>query len=248
MAFALITDAKKGISAKQLERNLGIHYETSWAMYHKIRKLMDEDTGELDDIVEIDETYVGGKPRPQAIPGKYKQTKKEKLDKQIKKLEEKHDVDFINPDAQKKKAATNVKRGRGTKKIPVVGIVERDGNVVAQVMRSLTYKNLKAMVQKHVEEEESILVTDEYRGYNKLTSIIDKISIEHQKKVYSYKGVNTNTIESFWAIIKRGLIGQFHHVDAKYLPNYVQEFVFKFNNRKVDDMFETLVVNSMKKR
>ncbi len=91
----------------------------------------------------------------------------------------------------------------------------------------------------------SSLVTDEFKSYNKMERIIDKISIEHQKKVYSYKGVNTNTIESFWAIIKRGIMGQFHHVSPKYLPNYIQEFVFKFNNRKIDDMFETLVKNSM---
>ena len=245
-AFSIISDAKKGLSALQLKRNLDISYPTSWSMYHKIRELMEEPIEQLDDIVEIDETYIGGKPRHPGISENYPQKKQEDLDKKIKKLENKHDVDFINPEAKKKRYAKNVKRGRGTKKIPVVGIVERDGNVVAQVMKTLTYENLKKMVQKHVKEEESILVTDEFRSYNKMENIIDKISVEHKKKVYSYKGVNTNTIESFWAIIKRGIMGQYHHVSTKYLPNYIQEFVFKFNNRKVDDMFETLVKNSMK--
>jgi hypothetical protein len=64
--------------------------------------------------------------------------------------------------------------------------------------------------------------------------------------MYSYKGVNTNSIESFWAIVKRGIIGQYHQVSVKYLPNYIAEFVFKYNNRKVDDMFKTLVQFSMK--
>lgn len=63
--------------------------------------------------------------------------------------------------------------------------------------------------------------------------------------MFSYRGINTNTIESFWAIIECGIIGQFHHVSTKYLPKYVAEFVVKFNNRKKDDMFETLVKNSM---
>jgi len=246
IGFSIVSDAKKGLSALQLERNLDITYKTSWKMYHKMRDLMDEPIAKLDDIVEIDETYVGGKPRHAGAPSEYPQKKQKILDDKIEELEEKHDVEFVNPDAQKKDYDTDVKRGRGTDKIPVVGIVERDGNVVAQVMRTLTYQNLKEMVQKHVEEEESVLVTDEFKSYNRMESIIDKVSIEHQKKVYSYKGVNTNTIESFWAIVKRGLVGQFHHVEPKYLPNYIQEFVFKFNNRKVDDMFETLVKNSMK--
>jgi len=245
-AFSIITDAKKGLSALQLKRNLDVSYPTSWSMYHKIRGLMEESIEQLDEIVEIDETYVGGRPRKKGDPTKYADQDRTEFDEKIKYLEEKHDVDFVNPEAKKKKYKKNVKRGRGTDKIPVVGIVERDGNVVAQVMKTLTYDNLKKMVQKHVKEEESILVTDEFRSYNKMESIIDKISIEHKKKVYSYKGVNTNTIESFWAIIKRGVMGQYHHVSPKYLPNYIQEFVFKFNNRKIDDMFETLVKNSMK--
>ena len=63
--------------------------------------------------------------------------------------------------------------------------------------------------------------------------------------MFSYKGLNTNTIESFWAIIERQIVGQHHHVDLKYLEKYVAETVFKFNNRKDDDMFETLVYNAM---
>ena len=70
------------------------------------------------------------------------------------------------------------------------------------------------------------------------------IKIDHTK-MFSYRSINTNTIESFWAIIERGIIGQFHHVSKKYLPKYIAEFAFKFNNRKKDDMFETLVKNSM---
>ena len=85
-----------------------------------------------------------------------------------------------------------------------------------------------------------ILLTDEYRGYSPMDKIIEHVKIDHQK-YYSYKGINTNSIESFWAIVKRGITGQYNHVTAKYLPDYIAEFVFKYNNRKVDDMFESLV-------
>jgi hypothetical protein len=143
------------------------------------------------------------------------------------------------------KSDVNPKRGRGTDKIPVAGIVERDGNVVAQVMKHTTYRDLKALVNKYVDKEDSVMITDEFKSYNRFSDIIEHIKIDHEK-LYSYKGVNTNSIESFWAIVKRGIIGQYHQVSLKYLPNYVAEFVFKYNNRKDDDMFETLVMNSMK--
>jgi len=67
----------------------------------------------------------------------------------------------------------------------------------------------------------------------------------NHKKIYSYRGLNTNTIESFWAVVERQIKGQHHHVSLEYPDKYVAECVFKFNNRKVDDMFETLIKNSM---
>ena len=145
-----------------------------------------------------------------------------------------------------KKPSVDVKRGRGTDKIPVVGMVQRDGNVVAQVMQNLTYRNLKQMVEKHVKKDDSVIITDEYRGYSRFSEIIEHVKIDHNKRLYSYKGINTNSIESFWAIVKRGIIGQYHQVSLKYLPDYVQEFVFKYNNRNKDDMFITIIRNSMK--
>jgi transposase-like protein len=246
-AFSIVTDAKKGLSALQLQRNLSVSYPTAWAMYHKIREIMileNNEIEELDDIVEMDETYVGGKPRPggkgeSCLPEK----KKKEYDEKIDELEERGFE--IKEGTRKVVCDINTKRGRGTKKIPVVGIVQRDGNVVAQVMRKLTYDNLKEMVQKHVDEDDSVLITDEYRSYSRFNKIIEHVKVDHQK-MYSYRGLNTNTIESFWAIIKRQIIGQHHHVSPKHLPKYVAETVFKFNNRKDDDMFVTLIRNSVK--
>lgn len=241
-AFAIITDAKKGVSALQLQRNLGISYPTAWNMYMTIRGLMVDEHGKLDGVVEMDETYIGGKPRKNAKM-MLTETEKDKLDTKLYDL--KTDFDISEGEYKKRYPKVKPKRGRGTTKIPVVGIVQRDGNVVAEVMQTLTARNLKKMVQEHVKEEKAVLLTDDYSGYKRFSDIIEHIKVDHQR-MWSYKGINTNSIESFWAIIKRGIIGQYHQVSPKYLPNYVAEFVFKYNNRKEDDMFETLVQNAMK--
>ncbi len=244
-AFSVISDAKKGLSALQLQRNLSISYPTAFKMYHAIRGFMSWETNQpdqLDEIVEMDETYIGGKPRKGANSKCLPVPKKKELDVKIKKLKkEGYEIKAGNRSVA---CDTNVKRGRGTKKIPVVGIVERDGDVVAEVMRNLTYNNLRDMVKKYVEEDKAVLITDELPSYNKMNQIIEHIKIDH-KQMYSYRGINTNSIESFWAIIKRGIMGQYHHVTLKYLPNYVAEFVFKYNNRKDDEMFELLVRNAI---
>ncbi|MBN4049689.1 IS1595 family transposase [Bacteroidales bacterium AH-315-N07] len=195
---------------------------------------------ELEGILEMDETYVGGKPRKKAP---YLLSKAEK--RKLRTLSESYDIQEGKYKKPYKKELP--KRGRGTGKIPIVGIVERDGNVIAKVMRNLTSINLKDMVKKNVDKEESMVITDSYRGYNKLSRIVEHIKLDH-KRYYSYKGINTNTIESFWAIIKRGITGQYHQVSLKYLPDYINEFVFKYNNRKEDDMFITLVRNSMENK
>lgn len=249
-AFAIITDAKKGVSALQLQRNLGMSYPTAWAMYHKIRGLMTIENDDLNDftgVVEMDETYIGGKPRPfndgtTKLPIN-KRTVIPELDERLKELRE-VGIKLKRGRGNPAKSDIDPKRGRGTSKAKVVGIVQRDGNVIAQVMKSIKYEDLKAMVEKHVDKEDAILITDEYTGYNKMSRIIEHIKIDHER-LYSYKGINTNSIESFWAIIKRQIIGQHHQVSVKHLPKYVAETVFKYNNRKVDDMFETLVANAL---
>ncbi|HLG35805.1 MAG TPA: IS1595 family transposase, partial [Bacteroidia bacterium] len=179
------------------------------------------------------------KPRKYNDPS-FKPKKREKLDEQIEEMEEKG-FDFTPNKRSKAKSDDNAKRGRGTSNIPVVGIVERNGNVVAEVMKDLSYDNLKDMVKKYVDEDDSVLITDSYPGYNSMKKIIDHIKVDHQQ-FYSYKGVNSNSIESFWAIIERGIIGQYHSVSARKLPNYVAEFVYKYNHRNENEvMFDELM-------
>lgn len=256
-AVSVITDAKKGISALQLQRNIDVSYPTAFRLYHKLRKLMMDENKKLDEfsgIVEMDELYVGGKPRKMNTPhitddsinpnvriAAAKGETREELDNQIEELES-QGWDFTPQGHNRAKLDKFNQRGsKGAGRIPVVGIVQRNGNVIAEVMENLTYANLKDMVKKYVVEDESLLITDSYSGYNSMKKIIDHIKIDHNQ-LYSYKGVNSNTIESFWAIIERGIMGQYHSVSPKMLPNYVAEFVYKYNNRNdTEFMFHELI-------
>lgn len=242
IAFSIISDAKKGLSALQLQRNLNISYPTAWAMYHKIRDLMTDENDsiqKLNDVVEMDETFIGGKPRKANNIVQTSEQKKE-FDNRIKEIKS-MGYDLSPKKGNSAKPDIGIKRGRGSeKKTSVVGMVERDGNVIAQVMETLSRKNLMDMVKRNIDTENALLITDTYKGYNRIDQIIENIKVDHTKG-YSYQGVNTNTIESFWAIVKRGIIGQYHQVSVKHLPKYIAEFVFKYNNRNDDDMFETLV-------
>lgn len=214
--IALMLNAKKGLSSLQASRDLGIPQVTTWSMMHRIRKAMATDQSELlKGIVEMDECYIGGKPR--------KENKKD-------------DADKSNP------------RGRGTKKEAVVGAVERNGNVkVEQVSKMmLNAKGLFAFVRKNMDITETLLVTDEYTGYSKINNKIAHYSINHSKE-YVKGDIHTNTIESFWAILKRGIIGQFHKVSKKYLQKYLDEFEYRYNRRdqKIKDVFNNLLMRAI---
>jgi transposase-like protein len=211
LAISLILNAKKGISARQLARDLEVNKDTAWSMAMRIRDAMKDDGKLLTGIVEMDETYVGGKPRK----GNNK------------------DDDDNTPSL----------RGRGTKKIPVVGLVERGGNVKASkaTKNTLKSKDLNELIRKNVNPIGSVLLTDEYRGYNKVSTILKHYRINHSQS-YVTGDIHTNTIESFWAIVKRGIIGQYHKVSAKHLDKYLSEFCYRYNSRNLKN---SLVFNSV---
>jgi len=216
MLIALMLNAKKGLSSLQASRDLGIPQVTTWSMMHRIRNAMATDQGELlKGIVEMDETYVGGKPR--------KDNKKD-------------DDNKGNP------------RGRGTKKESVVGAVERGGNVkVEQVSKMmLNAKGLLAFVRKNIDIAETILVTDEYKAYSKMNNTMAHLKVNHSYE-YVNGDIHTNTIESFWAILKRGIIGQFHKVSKKYLQQYLNEFEYRYNRRNLEtqDVFNNLLMRAI---
>lgn len=221
--IALMMNAKKGLSACQAARDIGLRRPTVWSMMHRIRKAMGTDEAKLlSGIVEMDECYIGGKPR------------KEAKDK---------DDDGNYP--------TN-KRGRGTKKECVVGMVERDGNVKAKHMAKNLLKgiNLQELVRKNIDVDNSKLITDEYKAYSRMYNVITHLSVNHSAKEYCrndevHGKIHTNTIEGFWALLKRGIIGQFHKVSAKYLYRYIDEFCFRYNQRKNEFVFDACLTQCL---
>lgn len=195
-------NAKKGLSAYQAARDIDLRRATVWSMMHRIRLAMADDGELLSGIIEMDETYIGGKPR-------------------------KGNNRDDDPTGGNKST-----RGRGTKKIPVVGMVARHGSVKATSVSkfSLKSKDLHAIIRKGIDTTRSVLITDEYRGYVRINPILPHTRINHSEH-YVRGIIHTNTIESFWAIVKRGIIGQYHKVSAKYLDRYLDEFCFRYNLR-----------------
>jgi transposase-like protein len=203
----LMTTSKKGISALQIQRQLGFgSYGTAHSMCHKIRAAMIEPQKKLGGIVEVDETYVGGKD--------------------------------YNRHWDKKSGGRG---GAATGKTPVIGAVQRKGNVIARVLKSVTAEAATGFVREVVSNRVSLLATDAWSGYDKLNTEYPLRSVDHHKGQYVVGAIHTNTIEGFWSIFKRGVIGTFHKVSEKYMPLYVAEFQFRYNNRANADIFGAVI-------
>ncbi len=128
--------------------------------------------------------------------------------------------------------------GRGpTNKSIVVGAVKRKGNVVARVIDSTDADTLGAFVREVVSTKVSLISTDEWKAYRKLGLDYPHGVVRHSQDEYVNGAIHTNTIEGFWSIVKRGIVGTFHKVSKKYLPLYVNEFEFRYNNRNNPDIF-----------
>jgi IS1 family transposase len=117
----------------------------------------------------------------------------------------------------------------------VVGAVRRKGNVIARVIENVKQSTLEAFVNEAVSEKVSLLCTDQWVGYKHLSAKFPHGTVDHAKRQYG--AVHTQTIEGFWSIFKRGIVGSFHKVSRKYLPRYVAEFQFRYNNCANSDIF-----------
>ena len=223
-AIHLFLNSKKGISGLQLQREIGVTYKTAWRMLQQIRTAMGnaEHKEFIDTIVEIDETYIGGKPRK----------------------DNEHD------DNLPKGTGTGAPRGRGTNKTPVVGIVDRlNKRVFAKIAmpnekgKKLTAKQLMDILNKVSKQENgNTVITDEFRGYDPLQkNNFIHLRVDHTKAFSDNNGTHTNNIESFWATLKRGVYGIYHHISVKHMQAYVDEFCFRYNNRSRDDMFDMVL-------
>lgn len=130
----------------------------------------------------------------------------------------------------------------GAGKVAVIGAISRKGNVVAQVIENADTETLQGFVKEAVSDKVSLVATDEHSGYRHLTGEgFPHKSVNHTQGEYVRGTVHTQNIDGFWSLLKRGIIGSFHHVSKDYLPLYVNEFAFRHNFRKDPDMFDQVI-------
>lgn len=191
LAIYLITAHKKGISSLQLSKDINVTQKTAWFMLGRIRQAIATKTFNkpLKNIVEADETYIGGKGIG--------------------------------------------KRGRGAEKKTVVfGLAERQGRVIVKPVKNVKKQTLQSEVINNVDSKATIM-TDEWLAYRGLP--YNHYVINHSRKEYVNGMIHVNTIENFWGLLKRGIVGIYHHVSKKHLHRYTSEFEYRYNSRELSD-------------
>lgn len=204
----MFTSTRNGVSAKKVERELGVTYKTAWRMCHQIRTYMasldsDDPLGGVGQIVEVDETAIGGFAR-----------------------------------------GTGGGRYAGNK-TTVIGMLEKGGELITRVVPDVRKHSLMPVVQQHVLPGTNVH-TDGLRSYASLGQCgYRHEKVNHQIGQYvSPTGCTVNSIEGFWAMLKRGINGTHIHVSVKHLPKYLGEFEYRWNMRAVPHlMLDRLMVS-----
>jgi transposase-like protein len=201
MAVLLLVEARKGMSANQLKRTIGVSYKTAWYLCHRIRAAMKEaERPMLDGTVELDETYVGGRRRGAGF------------------------------------------RGRGADKEVVIGLRQRNGDLRFFHAEDVKAGTLAKYIRENVSEDVDVIMTDDFSAY---PFAMDKANVKrskhktinHRNRLYVDGEIHTNTVESAFSLLKRGIMGTWHKISAKHLPAYLDEMTFRFNRRKDSDLF-----------
>jgi transposase-like protein len=201
MAVLLIVEARKGMSANQVKRTLGISYKTAWYLCHRIRAAMCElDQPMLDGTVEMDETYVGGK-----------------------------------------QIGKGVWYGKKSKEV-VIGIRQRSGDLRFFHAEDAKSGTLARFIEENISQDVEVLVTDEFSSYPfamKRAGVPSEKhkTVQHKAHQYVDGDIHTNTVESAFSLLKRGIIGSWHRISAKHLQAYLDEMQFRFNRRKNPNLF-----------
>jgi transposase-like protein len=217
LAISLILNAKKGLSSRQLGRDLGINRNTAWYLQMRIRKAMQEgdDSDLFKGIVEIDETYIGG---AKANHSKAKRQARRDNGLQITGMQDKQ---------------------------AVIGLLERAGRIKLQVLEKAHGKTIKPIIEQTVSKDAS-LVTDGFGGYAGLDKTYKEHQVLNKEKEEYVRGeYHTNTLEGFWTLLKRGIYGQYHKVSIRHLQEYLNEFTFKYNHRDNKSNFDLLLNRSL---
>jgi transposase-like protein len=210
IAVHLLCASKKGMSAHQLHRMLGVTYKSAWFMAHRIRYGMSQEplASQLTGVVEADETYIGGRRRKHQTQA-------------VKPGERAHDM--IGPTADK---------------AAVFSVLQRGGRVRSTHMDRVLASNLKAAIRE-VCAPDAHIITDDARLYHGLHHDRKHSSVNHSEKEYvrweDGVCITTNGVEGFFSLLKRGINGTYHHVSKKHLHRYLSEFDFRFNAREMSD-------------
>jgi transposase-like protein len=211
LVLALMLNAKKSASAYQIARDVGMRRPTVWRMMHRVREAMTSDPGQAVLLRGVVEAD------ETYIGGKPRKGNKREDDKPG-------------------------KRGRGTDKAAVMGVVERGGRVAAEpaARGTVTGKGLLKFLSRVIDTRESVLVTDELPAYHKIGRTMSHVRINHSIQ-YVDGPIHTNTIEGFWALVKRAWYGSHHHYSRKYLHLYIAEACYKYNVRNSADAFGGMI-------
>jgi transposase-like protein len=198
-ALFLMVASKKGVSAHQAHRMLGVSYKSTWFMMHRLREAMRQGglapMGGNGSIVEVDETFIGRKPGVEARPGW---------------VHHKH---------------------------AVLTLVERGGTARSFHIEGATKENILPIIRENIARESHVM-TDEAKRYAQLGNEFAKHdAVDHSRGEYGYTDrktgakINTNTIEGYYSIFKRGMKGVYQHCSEKHLHRYLAEFDFRYSNR-----------------
>jgi len=216
LAFHLLCASKKGISAHQLHRMLKLTYRSAWFMAHRIRYAMSQEplSSKLQGIIEVDETYVGGRFR--------------------------HYI----PRATKPGQRPQDQRNPVENKAAVVSVLQRGGRVQSQHVQRVTADNLRTIVHQMVDEDAHVM-TDSATVLKGALLKRKHSQVNHREKEYArYENgvcISTNTIEGYFATLKRSINGVYHQVGKQHLHRYLTEFDFRYNSRKEKDGDRTLL-------
>jgi transposase-like protein len=202
LATYLMSEARKGVSANQLKRTLKVSYKTAWYLCHRIREaLKDDKPSLLRGVIEVDETWVGGRNRGRG------------------------------------------RRNKLANKTMVLGAIERGGPVRMKVAGRPDRETLHGFVNETAERS-AMVMTDQWQAYEGLTNPRrSHHTVNHSKDEWTRKDawveslIHTNTVESAFSLFKRSVVGAYHHLSAKHMDRYLDEFEFRFNNRTNPHLF-----------